>query len=336
MFSTQNERRGRYPRAVRIALDARCLPALLAGVLLVAGPSAARAEDPPGRAQAQYLLDSGNRQVGDGDYVGALEHFRAAYKVFPSAKILLNIGTTLRLLGRNDEAATYYETYLRDPAAEPGRVADLRRILGEIEDLVGHLVIKVNRPGATVRLDGVELTGFTNGLRVRVDGGPHTLVADAEGYTTSVLTVSVARREERTVSLELLRPGERTVVVERIVSGPQRNIGLVMGGLGALAVLGGGAAGIVALAQNKAAQGHCFPSGPMCDQQGIDLDGSARTSATASTVLFSAGGGLVATGLILVFTSPRARVEPASGASSLRFSAGASPPGGVGGLGGAL
>ena len=187
-----------------------------------------------------------------------------------------------------------------------------------------------------MELDGVKLRGFTSGLRIRVDGGQHTVVAQAEGYTASVVTVSIARREERTVSLELLRPGERTVVVERIVAGPQRNIGIVMGGIGGLALLGGGAAGVVALVQNKAAQGHCFPSGPMCDQRGISLDGSARTWANVSTALFAAGGGLGATGLILFLTSPRARVAPTSGASSLRLSASASPTGGFVGFGGAL
>jgi hypothetical protein len=262
--------------------------------------SVARADD---KAAAQKLLTEGNQAAGDGDYVVALDKFRSAYQVYKSPKILINIGTMLRQLGRNVEAAAVYESYQRDPGADPARAQEIQRILGEIDALVARIHVQINRPDATLRLDGREVTGFVNGTVIRVEPGEHTLVANHPSFPPAVETVRVGPREERVVSLKLVPLGERTVIVEKVYTGPQRTIGVVLGGVGLAGLAAGGASGVVAAVENHAAAAHCRANVD-CDAQGVSLGKTAKTAATVSTVALSAGGGLLVTGVVLYFTAP--------------------------------
>jgi hypothetical protein len=277
---------------------------VLAGLLALTGAAGvASAGETADKLMAQKLLKEGNQLLGDGDYVSALQRFRAAYARFPSAKILLNIGTTLRQLGHNLEAAEVYETYLKDPKADPARAAGLVRILKEIDAVVGRLRIEVNEPGARVKLDGKEVLGFKSGLELRVEPGGHTVVAEREGFPPAVQTLDVGPHEQRVVSLLLSPPEKKTVLVT--VSGPQRTISYVFGGVGAAGLVAGAAAGIVAIQKNQAAKAHCgMPT--VCDAQGVDLGKTAKTSALVSTVALAAGGGALVTGVVLFFTSSKA------------------------------
>ncbi|MFT3766535.1 MAG: PEGA domain-containing protein [Minicystis sp.] len=284
----------------------RLFAAALAATML-AVTSAAPAGEAADKAAAAKLLREGNQLLGDGDYVAALDKFRAAYARYPSAKILLNIGTTLRQLGRNIEAAETYEAYLKDPKAEPAKVAGLQRILQEIEAIIARVRIEVNEPGATVRLDSKEIRDFKSGMEIRVEAGDHTIIAERSGFPPAVETFKLAPHEQRTVTLRL-RPPEKVVVA---VSGPQRTISYVIGGIGAGGLITGGVAGIVAITKNQAAKSHCVMT-TICDQQGVDLGKSAKTSALVSTVSLAIGAGALVTGVVLYFTAPKTpRTEPA-------------------------
>jgi hypothetical protein len=217
----------------------------------------------------------------------------------------------LRLLGRNVEAAAVYEQYQKDPAADPARAKDLQRILREIDAVVGRVRVQVNRPDATVRLDGHEIAGFVNDGIIRVEPGEHTLVANHPKFPPAVVVVQVTPREERVVVLRVVPPEERTVVVERVATGPQRTIGVVIGSVGLAGLAAGAVAGAIAVVENDAAKGHCLGKTD-CDAQGVSLGATAKTSATVSTIALSAGGGLLATGVILFFTAPRKRTTGAT------------------------
>jgi hypothetical protein len=261
---------------------------------------------------AQRLLAEGNQLLGDGEDIAALERFRGAYDRYPSPKILLNIGTTLRQLGRNVEAAVVYESYLHDPSAEPTRAVDLRRILKEIDAIVGRIRIETREPLVAVRLDGQPLEGFASGLSVRVEPGDHTVVAAAKGFPPVVYSVKIGPREEQLVTLIFKAPEVKRVFVDRVVAGTQRTVALALGGLGAAGLVAGITAGIVARVQNGAADGHCLGQGA-CDARGVELANGAATSATISTITFAAGAGLLGTGVVLFVTAPSAKRAPTPG-----------------------
>jgi hypothetical protein len=303
------------PRALARALAA----GLVAAALLRGAPAAAN--ELKDKLEAQKLLDQGNRLAGDGDYVAALAKFRAAHARYPSPKILLNIGTTLRQLGRNVEAAEVYEAYLRDPKAESARAGDLKRILAEIDAVIGRVRLETSHEGARVRLDGKPLDGFKNGLVVRVEPGEHTVTAEHDAFPAAVLTVTIAPREERLVHLDFTPPVTKKVVVERPPN-PLRIAGWVMGGIGAAGVIAGAAAGALAKVKNDAAEKHCL--GPRaCDQEGVDLGNAARTSGLASTIAFSIGGAALAAGVVLLVIAPSRDKAPKAGLAAPRLAAGA-------------
>lgn len=278
-----------------------------------AAPSASSkpASKPADKRAAQKLLAQGNQLVGEGDYLGALEKFKAAYDKFQSPKILLNIGTTLRQLGRNVEAAEVYENYLADPEHDVAREKDVKRVLAEIDAVVGRLSVVVDDSAATLRLDGKQIELFAKGESRRVEPGEHTLMAEKPGTPPSVQTVLVKARQEHLVQLRFAPPAPPPPPP---VSGTQRTLGLALGGVGAATLLAGVVLGGVAVAQNDSAASHCYQGGKACDPDGVELDQAAKTSATVSTVGLAVGTGLLATGALIWLLAPSPSKSPSPSA----------------------
>jgi hypothetical protein len=306
---------------------ARLLAALVAGVMVVTAPPAAAIEATD-KLAAQQLLNQGNQLVTEGDYIAALEAFRAAYARYPSPKILLNMGTTLRQLGRNVEAAEAYETYLRDPDADPARSEELQRILREIDAVSGHVQIDVEGgPAAVVRLDGKQIEGFRSGAKIRVEPGEHTFTAERDGAPPAVRTASVAPREETLVRLRFTtpEPPPKPVVAPAAPAAPpstvQRTVALAVGGVGVAGLGVGSMFAVLAKARNDEAEDHCLGPGA-CDADGVDLGGEAKSFAQVSTVAIALGAGALTTGIVLLITAPSSRQPARPRAGALRLTGG--------------
>jgi hypothetical protein len=130
--------------------------------------------------------------------------FRGAYSRWPNVKILLNMGTALRQLGRNVEAAETYEKYLADPAADSAKKTQVQGLVTALSAQLGKLKVEVNEPGARVLVDGKALGTSPQSISLRVEPGSHSVVAEKEGYALSAATVSVAAGQERVVELRLV------------------------------------------------------------------------------------------------------------------------------------
>ena len=268
-----------------------------------AAPSAKPAVAPKkGDAVAKFnatkLLNEGLLALKRNEYADALEKFRAAYALFPSAKLLLNIGTSQRYLGRHAEAATTYERYLADPEAAPERVREVEKILDTVMREVAVLVIEPSVPSAAIAIDGEPLAATNGVLRVRLNPGAHTLTAKATGdFLDTIETLTVGAGERRTIPFTM----KRKPLPED--GSKQRVVGFAVGGVG-LAALGGGVLlGVLANKSNAAAAPHCVTD-ILCDGEGARLGDRAHTQALGATIAFAAGGAALATGLVLVFTAP--------------------------------
>lgn len=273
---------------------------------------------PDPKAQAQALLSEGNQLVAEADFGAALDKYRAAYELFPAPKLLINMGTALRHLGRNAEAAASYEAYLAHPESDPQRRTELQRILTELDQVTGRVRIKLADRDARVRLDGKVLEPQEWAKPRRVDPGDHTVVAEKAGFVTVVRTVAVKLRDDLEIPLVLLKPGQAPpVVIEAGAGDTQRVVGYVLGAAG-IAALGVGAVfGGLALSTDSDAAEHCMAAEPsVCDAEGASLGDTARTQGTVSTVLLIGGGALLATGVMVWLTAPsdEAAVEPAEAA----------------------
>lgn len=173
---------------------------LVVALLSISGTASAQSKKQRARSHFQaglHLLDGKH-------YARALGEFRAAYALWNNPKILLDIGTTLRQLKRDAEAANAYARYLKSPDADPAKTAAVERALADIDAKVGRLRIQVSEPGARVLVDGTTSAEWRGDGPLRVDPGTHTVVARKPGSVPAVATVSVTAGEVRSVKLELV------------------------------------------------------------------------------------------------------------------------------------
>jgi hypothetical protein len=177
----------------------------LAGGLIIAIlvalvlPTARAHAEPQAEQEARAMFKKANHLLETGEFQKALDLYREAYARFPSPKILINMGTALRSLGKDVEAAATYERYLGDPGADPKRRDEVKQLLDELSAKHGRLRVDIDQPGAQLQLDGqaVELPASRV---LHVPPGTHALTAKKEAQQVTA-SVQVAAGEERTVEL---------------------------------------------------------------------------------------------------------------------------------------
>jgi tetratricopeptide (TPR) repeat protein len=115
-------------------------------VVLIGGASIAIAQEPSARLErARQLFLQGQAAFQKGSLQQALDRFRAAEKLVPSAELAYNIGHLLDLMGEPEEAAAFLRLYLSrsresisDRERVEQRIARLRRqVRREREMLIG-------------------------------------------------------------------------------------------------------------------------------------------------------------------------------------------------------
>lgn len=150
---------------------------------------AIRVEDDKARPIAAALMAEGVKQLQAQQYDQALANFLEAYSRFPSPKILLNIASTLRDMGRSADAANTYQRYLGDPATGPERVAEVKQILVGLDQQLTLLTVRVTPRGSQVSIDGGPFITVGTALVTRVRPGIH-LVRVKNGLATGEVTVN--------------------------------------------------------------------------------------------------------------------------------------------------
>ena len=175
----------------------------LVGARVQAEPAPA---DPPEKAKARALLKEGVRLLDAGQLIPALRRFEDAYAAFPSAKILVNIGTAQSGLGRSSDAANTYQRYLDSGNEDPVQVPAVTTALAELDAKLGRLMVKVRgSAGATsVRVaNGPWIPLSPSGL-VRVAPGRFDVqVRATAGSREASASGTVAAREQRDVVVDL-------------------------------------------------------------------------------------------------------------------------------------
>jgi tetratricopeptide (TPR) repeat protein len=102
---------------------------ILLTILAQASPSVGEAQE---KAQAKSLLGQGTKLYEQNDFAGALEKFQAAYAVFPSPKLMFNIGEANRKLHRPVEALEAFERFLAGVTDAPEKVAEVRTTMSQL------------------------------------------------------------------------------------------------------------------------------------------------------------------------------------------------------------
>lgn len=173
-------------------------------------------------AAARELFKRGLNHLRKGAFAEALQQFELAYEHWRNPKILLNIATTLRQLGRLPEAGDAYELYLSDPGADPAKISEVKKALAEIDAKIARVTIDVGIDGAELSVDGQKVertkTPTTKELvrtlpfaedqpghwRLRLPPGERRIEVSKQGYRPASKAVTLSAGDSTTLTIELI------------------------------------------------------------------------------------------------------------------------------------
>lgn len=190
-------------------------------------------DDPATRTLAQALMVEGVKQLQAKAYDQALANFLEAYAKFPSPKILLNVASTLRDMGRLADAANTYQRYLTDPATGAERVAEVKELLLHLDEQLTILTVRVFPSGSDVSIDAGPFVPVGTSLLTRVRPGIH-LVRVRKSNNANEVTVNGFEGENKevsaTVKLEMPETDPQPVNPKLVAAPPEHVEGWLITG----------------------------------------------------------------------------------------------------------
>lgn len=289
-------------------------PALLSAAIVLSAASA-RADDTNRVAAATLLFDEGVRALDAGRLDEACEKLAKSQELAPSGGTLLALAECHERAGRFASAWVAYRGAAARAAAAGKADAEAAALehAARLEPQLARLTIKP-APGAPANLDVSRdhgpVASSELGVAIPIDAGHHEIRVTAPGSKPWSKGVDVPPGRSITLDIPPLEPevvkpppGGDTAVESS--GNAQRTFGIIAAGVGAGSLAVGSVFGVLAMTTNSSGEGKC--SGKACSQEGFDDIDRANHFATVSTVLFIAGGVLVAGGAALYFTAPSAK-----------------------------
>jgi hypothetical protein len=176
---------------------------IAAASVLVAQVAFAQPKPGADKTDAKALMQSGVKLLEAKDYLGALAVFKDAYARFPSSKILINIGTTQKLLGRNADAANTYQRYLEAKDADPARRGEITQILVDIDKSVGELEISSTPPDAEIQVNDDEWGPAAATRQWRVQPGQFSVRARRDGFQGETKSAQISPGDKAAIVFQL-------------------------------------------------------------------------------------------------------------------------------------
>ena len=190
----------------------------LAGSLAPAQLASAQPAPASDKVDAKQLMASGLKLYGAKDYLGALAVFKEAYEKFPSSKILLNIGTTLKALGRNAEAANTYQRYLDAADADAAKRPLVEKELSELDPKLAIVEIKASLADAEMQIGDEPWHPAAELSKYRVDPGKITIRARKSRFQPWEKTVDLTAGASTSLSVDLVAEPQAPVTTTTTVS----------------------------------------------------------------------------------------------------------------------
>ena len=178
--------------------------ALAAQLAQLGDDTSVRVADEKARPKAAALMTEGVAQLTAKNFDQALANFLEAYATFPSPKILLNIGSTLRDMGRRADAANTYQRYLADPGPTPNRVAEVGVLLDQLDAALAILIVRVSPANSEISIDGGPYITVATTFLTRIRPGLHTIRVRKTGRAEAEVTVNGFAGERK--SLDVVVP----------------------------------------------------------------------------------------------------------------------------------
>lgn len=156
------------------------------------------------KARASLLVNDGNNLFEKGQIKDALSKYEAAYRAYPSPKILFNIGEAHNELGDAHLAATCYERFLAEAGVEPGSAIEdqVRGRLEALQPKLAFISFEGDASGAEISIDE-KIVGATPLDPIRVAPGQHRIAASLEGHETFRTDVLASAGSTVPVAIEM-------------------------------------------------------------------------------------------------------------------------------------
>jgi hypothetical protein len=300
----------------------RCVAALALsfGALGAAGPAFAQDNS----AVVESLFNEGKKLAVAGNYAEACPKFLASYNLEHRPGTLLNLADCYEKNGQLASAwARFVEAgTLAQRAGQTERADYAKQHAAALQPKLSMVTIAVPHPAPDLQLkrDGVAVDAATFGVAVAVDTGDHVIEASAPGKQPWKSTVHVAG-EAAAASIEVPALVDAPASADQEGAAPRAEgdqpRGLSGRKIAAIAVAGAGLVsigigsvfGVMAIGKKNDSESSCNVGGVAnaCYPDGAPARHDSAVDATIATVLFAAGGALVAGGVVLwLLPSPSA------------------------------
>lgn len=276
------------------------------------------------RALAEALFQEGKRLGEEGRVAEACAKFEESERLEAAPGTLIHLGACYAETGKTASAWAAFLTVAEfaQRTHDGARAALARRLAGELEPRLSHLVLSIKQParGMTIHVDGHSRGNGGLNTALPMDPGEHLVEVTAPGRLTWAQRIDIEPGPaSETLDVPPLREAaaqSRTLPMRRLSLSPKptmnlvqesqvSKVGLVALGIGVLGLAFGSYYGMRAIGQTKDADQYC--SGRLCTQQGIQGHDRANVSAWLADVGFAIGVVGLAGGAYLTLSSHIAR-----------------------------
>lgn len=174
------------------------------GALAALAPTA-RAQDGADRRRAAEHFDRGIAFFNERRYDAALAELARAHELAPAHQTVYNLARVHAALGHAVEAARAYEQYLAEAGGslDASRRREAEAALAEQRSRIGRLRVRADIDGATVAIDGVDVTTTPLSAPIELSAGTHNVELRAPGHETVRRAVSIAGESESDLEVVL-------------------------------------------------------------------------------------------------------------------------------------
>lgn len=274
-------------------------------------------------AASESLFKKGVAQMKQGNYSVACPALRESQRLDPYPGTMFALAECEAGWGHTATAVAHYGDYLglvshldaTGKKRHDVRVKVAQEKLEKLRPLVPRLsiVLPESAPKNTVvKRDGIVLKGASFGAPLPVDPGEHILVTQAPDGTRHEQKITINPGETKRVAVEVPlgnQNGPSPVNIDpanidsgRTSPGPS-TWAYVAGGIGVLGLATGSVAGLVSMSKKKTVDVNC--DGSSCNDEGKSAADEGKTLGNISTIGFGVGIVGVATGVILMLSTPK-------------------------------
>jgi hypothetical protein len=288
--------------------------AVVLAVVFAMASASARAED---KTAARDHWERGTKFYDLGKYDDAIREFEAAYEAKSDPAFLYNLAQSHRLAGHNGDALRFYRTYLRYAPKAPNR-ADIEERIKELEKIAAEHPAPEPVPTAPPQPLPVETNPSPAGGAPPIGGPPVAGIVAPGSQATPWPPASGATNAAPSNAFPGGTPAASEATVPGMTPPPttqpaplgprsvRKTTGTVLAISGGALFVVGAVFGLVARSQSKKVE-NAAANNARFDPS---VESLGKTSQTLQWVGYGVGVAALATGLILVATTPVPAEQP--------------------------